>query len=210
MWRLELGLRGFALDTDSPRQPSQLGLRPLSPPPIGRRHLLILGARPRIDLSHYWARVRSAAPRAVWPRCPGRPRASSNGKLQAPESAFESRHLRPSPSWSAPPCGPSATDIITRFVRGKPKRRARHVPGSRGSLPGRNSWWGLPTWHRLSTTLLPPTLLSTGHGCVQSNPGDSKIRLSNIIDQPHRASMASTATLTAPACTVCTPSPRPT
>ena len=77
-WRLELGLRGFVLDTDSPRQPSQLGLRPLSPPPIGRRHLLILGARPRIDLRHYW--VRSAAPRAVWPRCPGkRPRASLNG-----------------------------------------------------------------------------------------------------------------------------------
>ena len=102
---------------------------------------LILGARPRIDLRHYWARVRSAAPRAVWPRCPARPRASSNAKLQAPESAFESRHLRP--SWSAPPCGPSATDISTRFVRGKPKRRARHVPGSRGSLLGRNSWWRL-------------------------------------------------------------------
>ena len=60
--------------------------------------------RPRIDLRHYWARVRSEVPRAVWPRWPGRPRASWNGKLQAPESAFESRHLRP--SWSAPPCGP--------------------------------------------------------------------------------------------------------
>ena len=169
LWRLELELRGLDF---APGTRRKLGLGPLSPLPIGRRHPLILGARPRIDLSHYWARVRSAAPRAVWPRCPARPRASSNVKLQAAESAFESRHLRP--SWSAPPCGPSATDTTTRLVRGNPKRRARHVSGCRGSpLPGRNSGRGLSAWHRLSTTVLPPTLLSTGHGGVWSDPGDS-------------------------------------
>ena len=159
----------------TPVRASRLRMLPAAPSQLDLLFSLVDAPshpRPRIDLRHYWARVRSEVPRAVWPRCPARPRASSNVKLQAAESAFKSRHLRP--SWSAPPCGPSATDTTIRLVRGNPKRRARHVSGCRGSpLPGRNSWRGLSAWHRLSTTVLPPTLLSTGHGGVWSDPGDS-------------------------------------
>ena len=120
LWQLELELRG--LDT---LPPAPFSTRPRAP--FAPSHWLTPPRHPRREASYRLkpllgsGAVSSAAgslASLAWQAASG----FVEGKLQAPESAFESRHLRP--SWSAPPCGPLATDI-TRFVSGKTQKEGK-------------------------------------------------------------------------------------